>query len=173
MLICNDSTSGTITVTASNGAAGTGDLLAANNLSDVANAATSNYNIAGIKSVSQALTSAQIKTINSVPISLAATFPAVAGKYWRVIEADIDYIDGAAAFTNNLQVGATTTVEEQFTVDLAAIFGSNVFGAMTDRRVTAQSVYAVNDSLHIHGSSDSATGDGSATLYITAQLVTK
>jgi hypothetical protein len=45
LLITNDSTSGTITVTASDGAAGTGDLLAANNLSDVADATTSRNNL--------------------------------------------------------------------------------------------------------------------------------
>lgn len=45
LLITNDSTSGTITVTATNGAAGTGDLLSTNNLSDVANAETSNHNL--------------------------------------------------------------------------------------------------------------------------------
>ena len=45
LLVTNDSISGTITITASDGAAGTGDLLAANNLSDVANAATANSNL--------------------------------------------------------------------------------------------------------------------------------
>lgn len=45
LLITNDSTSGTITVTATNGAAGTGDLLSTNNLSDVASAATSRTNL--------------------------------------------------------------------------------------------------------------------------------
>lgn len=45
LLVTNDSTSGTITVTATNGAAGTGDLLSTNNLSDVANAETSNHNL--------------------------------------------------------------------------------------------------------------------------------
>jgi len=45
LLITNDSTSGTITVTASNGSAGTGDLLSTNNLSDVASAATANLNL--------------------------------------------------------------------------------------------------------------------------------
>ena len=45
LLITNDSTSGTITVTASNGSAGTGDLLSANNLSDVSSAATSRNNL--------------------------------------------------------------------------------------------------------------------------------
>lgn len=45
LLVTNDSTSGTITVSATNGAAGTGYLLSTNNLSDVADAETANNNL--------------------------------------------------------------------------------------------------------------------------------
>lgn len=45
LLVCNDSNAGTITVTASEEAAGVGDLLSTNNLSDVTSRATANENL--------------------------------------------------------------------------------------------------------------------------------
>ena len=88
LLITNDSTSGTITVTASNGSAGTGDLLSTNNLSDVANAATSNHNIGNYGGTWTPVFTAQLNPLNTLT-------PVEAWNYQRV--GNLCFFMGAAS----------------------------------------------------------------------------
>lgn len=97
LLVTNDSISGTITITASDGAAGTGDLLAANNLSDVANAATARTNLGLNNGTWTPVFTAQADPLNT----LVAVEP-----FMYSYTGSIGYYSGAAILT--LQGGADT-----------------------------------------------------------------
>ena len=172
LLITNDSTSGTITVTASNGSAGTGDLLSTNNLSDVADEATSLYNIAKIKSGKFSLDTNDLFNLESSPYSLASVFPAVAGHFWVGISCVMDYTFNTVEFDNRINIGASTCLAGggiwQFSM---SGYAADVIGAATIIQVADPDCYVVNDFLHIGSTDVATTGDGSAIFYITAMLV--
>lgn len=119
------------------------------------------------------LSAADIQTLNSVPIDLSATYPATAGAYWRIVNCDIAYVDGAVTFTNTIQASTNGAAQTQYSYDLSLLFGGgDALFSLTDRRAVGVSVYRANKPLQIDAAGDSATGDGSATIYITAELVT-
>ena len=121
----------------------------------------------------QSLTAADIQSLFTVPIDLIAFFPLSIGKYWRIIECDVNYTPGAIAFTNIIQVWTNSAAQNQYNYDLATSALSPNFGSFVDRRpVTNSTVYRVNKSLLITADADSATGDGTVDIYITAELVT-
>ena len=127
----------------------------------------------GVVSLIQSLTAAEIKTLATSPIDLSALYPATAGKYWRIVECDIQYIDGSAPFTNTIETSTNGATQTQYSYDLSLLFGGgDVLFGLTDRRAVGVSVYKANKNLQITASGDSITGDGSATIYISAELVT-
>ena len=149
-----------------------GGLAIANNLSDVADEATSLYNIAKIKSGKFSLNTSQIFNLDTAPYSLASVFPAVAGHFWVGISCVMDYTLNTVEFDNRINIGASTCpVGGGIWLFNMSGYAADVIGAATIRQGTAPDSYVVNDFLHI-GSIDAATtGDGSAIFYITAMLI--
>jgi hypothetical protein len=149
-----------------------GALVAANNLSDVSNAATSFYNIAKIKSGKFSLNTNDLFNLDSAPYSLASVFPAVAGHFWVGISCIMDYTFNTIEFDSRINIGASTCPAG------GGIWAFNMTGYLADV-IGAASIsqnaqpdsYVVNDFLHIGSTDVATTGDGSAIFYITAMLV--
>jgi hypothetical protein len=120
-------------------------------------------------SVKVALSAAQIKTANSVPIDVG--LPASgAGYYWRVLAFDNNMTYGTEPFTTTaLTLGATTANLDEGQLINSAV--SNSASVFTNGVYAGGNGIAENDTLSISASTDSATGDSTIDCYLTVQKV--
>lgn len=121
---------------------------------------------------STSLTAAQIKTLNSVPISLVSAPGATS--YIEVISASIRYTYNTTAFTSTtVQLQIATTVIPQ--AELADCFdatnsvNSTLLGIV---QTGGDSNTATNQALLITANADSAVGDGTAFISVLYRVIT-
>ena len=117
------------------------------------------------------LTAAQIKTANSVPVSLIAA-PGV-GKFIEVISASWRFNYGSATFDNldimYLKINGST--QDQFRKDSMIGYSSDKFGSF-DKKIEATDSLKDNASLTWVADADSTTGDSTMDIYINYRIIT-
>lgn len=117
------------------------------------------------------LSSAQIKTGNSIPIPIAPT--AGIGKYLRVMSFDYDFTANTTPFTAGQILIRTITLAgaQARTGGTTLSSGANIF--VTGGLVGGSNNLLENQGLEAYASADSAVGDGTIILYGTYIIVTK
>jgi hypothetical protein len=126
LLITNDSTSGTITVTASNGSAGTGDLLSTENLADVANAATANHNLGNSNSTYVPVftaTGGELSTCVCLGNAFVIQVDTDSISFTMQLFITMDGIETGASWEFNLPTGLLPTSNFASVTDITPIMG--------------------------------------------------
>lgn len=114
------------------------------------------------------LSSAQIKTAQSSPI-IVTSLPAIAGKIANITDVLISFTDNGEAFTNQLHIQCASASKQQWEIPMAGL-STGIYGG-TDIRAGVDCL-VVNDGIEIHADADSATGNGTADVYITCNYIT-
>lgn len=123
---------------------------------------------------SRTLSAAEIRTANSNPITfIAAPGPGLAIK---VIDSEVNYMPGGVGFTSNsfsLIINTATQAQTGGSGSYLTSGVSQTFGEMLEQNVAdGQIQHVSNQSLLITTDSDSAVGNGTATIYLTYRLIT-
>jgi hypothetical protein len=127
------------------------------------------YNQLGIVQAKVTLSAAQIQAGTAIDIP---EFPAVAGKYWRIISADEDFTFVTTNFTNVINIVTETAPLEQYKEVLISTSLVSVFDSMVYFGSNGSTIYIPNKKVQVQFDSASAVGDGTVILYLSAQLVT-
>lgn len=126
----------------------------------------------GLLTYKVSLTSAQIKTLNSVPV-LAVPSPGV-GKAIEQISGDVRYTFGGIAFTSFVPILKIDTTPSYQSQAIGDIFNQvvNRWEQMINTGGGGLTQYAENKGLVITADSDSAMGNGSAIMYGCYRIIT-
>ena len=153
LLVCNDSNSGTITITA--------------------NEETSTADGTVPVNAIVTLTANQIANLFSSPIDIPE-YPAVAGKYWVITAwTAINFVANTTPFDNDIYIKTDGVANEQANTGGVLTGGVDAFCALRPQGAASINSLAINKKLTISaGSDDTNNGDGTATLYISAFLIT-
>lgn len=123
-------------------------------------------------SITVHLTSAQIKTLNSIPVDTGIPNPGL-GKAIDVISADVKYTFGTIAFTSNfLVIVANTIPANQFQLSCQCLItGFSTFSKFQEAPVLLDNLRE-NQTINLSSDSDSLVGDGTAIVYIIYRVIT-
>lgn len=145
----------------------TGDFPTENQFVDLIDTLTG----AGIYFGSKSLTAAQIKTLNSVPITLVAA-PG-AGYAVEVTSGWVDYTYGGTPFTSNQFWLKTDTASLPQRLDGGVLpNATSVFVELSPYTSGTTTQIVNNKALNISADADSAVGNGTAKVYFTYRIIT-
>lgn len=123
------------------------------------------------REIKVSLTTAQIKTANSVPVDVAIPLPDT-NEFIEVISASFFYNYVAAVFTStHIQLKTDTASYPQFSSDAILNVAADVNGRMIVMP-TAQTTLVLNKKLYVTANADSAVGDGNIDIYVFYRVVT-